>query len=218
MTMKMYNKSDLKLVNGMLVNAVGDIVASDPKVVEQANELETLAQKVAFLAKQPDATPMPSLDGFERESIDKNKVKFNAETPLLDLKAKESMYIMDELDDVKAAKHANEMADNFKELISFVSDECVIDFGGTVAKFDMPTLGSVLDLTVDDVTDVIATACGLERSVDDVVIKPGRITADELSEDELKALLDIIKNHDYEADDVVADSISIGGTKDVESE
>lgn len=218
MTMKMYNKSDLKLVNGMLVNVGGDIVALDPKIIEQANELETLAQKVAFLAKQPDAAPMPSLDGFERESVDENKIKFNVETPLLDLKAKESMYIMDELDDVKISKRANAMADSFKELISFVSDENVIDFGGVVTKFDMPTLGSILDLTIEDVTDVIATACGMERSVDDVVIKHGRITSDEMDEEEIEALLNIIKNHDENAADIIADSISINGNEDVESE
>lgn len=210
--MKMYNKSDLKLVNGLLVNSDGDIVAPDAKVVKQANELETILQKAVYLSSQPEPTPMPSLDGFTRMSIDDGKVsKFSADTPLLDMEAKKSMWMMDELDDMKTAKQANEMLDHFKELISFVSDEHVIDLGVDVNKFDTPTLGNILELGVDDVVSVVALACGLEKDDDDddlPKIKHGRINFSEMTEEEKAALLNIIKNHDPESD-VVTDSVSL---------
>lgn len=234
--MKMYNKSDLSLRNGMLVSADGDIIMPDAKIVEQANSLETLSQKVAYLAAQPSATPMPSLDGFERKSIKDGVIdgaKFEATTPILDMQAAKTIAMMDEIDDVNTVKEANKLLSRFTELLEFVNGEYVIDCGGdTIVKFDTPTLGSVLELTQKDITSVVALASGLEGDKDcencddeDCVLHPSnrvvtkRIHAEEMSEEEVEALLNIIKKHD----DSVApnpDSIRIVKIedKDVESE
>lgn len=162
--MKMYKKSELNLVNGLLVTEGGDIVVPAACVIEQANDLETLVQKVAYLEKQPDATPMPSLDGFERKSIKDTKVKFTATTPCLDWKVAEAEAIMDELDDIAGVNRANEMLDDFAELIQFAKDDFVVDCGGGIGLpcFDTPTLGSVLELTVDDITHAVADVCGMD--------------------------------------------------------
>lgn len=164
--MKMYKKSDLRLVNGLLVTEAGDIVMTDGRVIDQANELETLAQQADYLAFQPAATPMPSLDGFERKSIRDTNVVFYASTPILDEKAAEAMSIMDELDDVANVERANEMIQNFDALIKFAKDDFVV--GGCdheyVQLFDMPTLGSVLDLTVERIVEVVASACGMSQA------------------------------------------------------
>ena len=235
--MKMYNKSNLSLRNGMLVSADGDIIMPDARIVEQANALETLSQKVAYLAAQPSATPMPSLEGFERKSIKSDVIdgaKFEATTPILDLQAAKTMAMMDEIDDVNTVKEANKLLSRFAELLEFVNGEYVIDCGGdTIVKFDMPTLGSVLELTQKDITSVVALASGLEGDKDcencddeDCILHPTNrvvkkhITADEMSKEELDALLNIIAKHD---DSVVAnpDSIrivKIEDDKDVESE
>lgn len=166
--MKMYKKSDLTIVNGLLVAPSGDIVVPDAKVIKQANELDTLVQKAVYLARQPKATPAPSLDGFERNSINSvDDAKFDASTPLLDKKAQESMSIMDELDDLRVVKVANEMIDNFADLIRFVENEHVIDCGNDPTQFDTPVIGSVLDLKREDITNAIAFVCGLENSDDD---------------------------------------------------
>lgn len=164
--MKMYKKSDLSLVNGMLVcESTGDIVIPDPHIVEQANSLETLAQKTSYLAAQPTATPMPSLDGFERLSIKDKLVKgaqFEATTPLLDIEAAKTMKMMDELDDMHIVEAANMMLTKFTDLLSFVNSDFVVDTGNTVViPFDMPTLGNVLELKQKDITKVIAYASGL---------------------------------------------------------
>lgn len=163
-TMKMYKKSELHIVNGMIVSKKGDIIVPNRHVVYQANDLETVAQKVAYLAGQPSATPMPNLDGFERKSIKDSGVKFVASTPVLDDKIEEAESIMEELDNVANIKKANDMVDDFSALIQFAKDDFVIDTEDHCSPgcFDMPTLGSILELTVEDITGVIAEACGLD--------------------------------------------------------
>lgn len=161
--MKMYKKSDLTINNGLLVSKDGDIVLPDINIVTQANELETVLQQSEYIAAQPEATPMPSLDGFKRISIKDSKVKFTTATPLLDSKQAEAMAIMDELDDVMLADKANEMLSMYGELIDFVDSDFVVDCGDQLYRFDTPLLGSVLELTKEDVVDVIARACGMKE-------------------------------------------------------
>lgn len=166
--MKMYKKSDLTVNHGLLVSKDGDIIMPDINVVDQANRLETLAQKSAYLAGQPEATPMPTLDGFERISIRDNNVKFRAVTPLMDKKTDEAMAIMGELNDIATVEKANEMLGEFVALLDFVEQDFVIDCGNELYLFDTPILGSVLELTKDDIINVIAQACGM---VDDGITK-----------------------------------------------
>lgn len=169
--MKMYKKSELSLINGMLVAESGDIVVPSLAIIEEANMLETLLQKTKYLQAQPIATPAPSLDGFQRKSIkDGSRVVFHAKTPLMDDKAEEAMAIMDEIDDVVKVERANNMATEFQTLVEFAQNDFVIDCGGdgTLYFFDTPTLGNPLELTVDDVIDAVALVCemvpeGLKR-------------------------------------------------------
>lgn len=185
--MKMYKKSDLTLNHGLLVSKDGDIILPDINVVDQANQLETLAQKSAYLAGQPEATPMPSLDGFERVSIHDNKVKFNAVTPLMDKKADEAMAIMGELDDIATVEKANKMLGMFTALLDFVERDFVIDCGHELYVFDTPMLGSVLELTKDDIVNVIAKACGMaEEGITkrDLMVNPFTGETHEITEDD----------------------------------
>lgn len=160
--MKMYKKSDLNLVNGMLVTESGDIVMPDHRIVDQANNLETIIQQTLYLEDQPQATPMPSLKGFERESINDHEQEFTASTPMLDVKVAEAMGIMDEIDDISIVNKANQMMVDFGQLVDFVSNDYVIDCGGdTALQFDTPRMGDVLKLTKEDITIFIAHICGL---------------------------------------------------------
>jgi hypothetical protein len=198
--MKMYKKSDLKLVNGLLVTEDGEVVMPDVRVVRQANELETLWQKAEYLAKQPSAQPMPSLDGFKRKSIHDTDALFTVTTPLMDRKAEEAVALMDELDDMATCEKANALLSEFSALLRFVREDVVLGCGGEVPYlFDTPNLGSVLELTEQDLVDVIAEACGMEQmpKVDDMEHR--RIYAEDLEEDDLETLLNIIKKHDPDA-------------------
>lgn len=173
--MKMYKKSELTINHGLLVSNDGDIVLPDSRIVDQANELETIAQQAEYLGRQPEATPMPTLDGFERMSIKDSGVKFNAITPLMDKKSEEAMKLMNELDDIATVDKANEMLAHFDALLDFINQDFVVDCGDALYCFDTPTLGSVLELTKDDVANVIAKVCGMvEEGITkrDVLVDP----------------------------------------------
>jgi hypothetical protein len=161
--MKMYKKSDLQFNNGLLITKDGDIVLPDIRIVDQANELETLLQKSKYLASQPEAMPMPSLDGFKRKSITENDSQFTVSTPFMDAKEAEALAIMDEIDDMRAVDEANNMLLGFAAIIDFVKNDYVIDCGDELYRFDTPTIGSVLDLTESDVVNIIATICGMVK-------------------------------------------------------
>lgn len=195
--MKMYKKSVLSLIDGMLVSPDGDIVSVDSAIVSQANKLETLLQQGKYLMAQPEATPAPSLDGFERKSaFDISEAKFNVSTPNLDAKAEETMALMDELDDMAIASKANEMIEEFRELISFAKADYVIDCGVPVClRFDTPTIGSVLELTPKDVSNVVALVNGMEMNGVEEVPIHRIINAEDLDADDVEALRDIISKH-----------------------
>jgi hypothetical protein len=191
--MKMYKKSILSLIDGMLVSPDGDIVGVDPAIVSQANKLETLFQQGKYLMAQPEATPAPSLDGFERKSaFDISESKFDVSTPVLDAKAEETMALMDELDDMATASKANDMIEEFRELISFAMADYVVDCGTPVClRFDTPTIGSVLELTPKDVSNVVALVNGM---VEEVPIHRV-INAEDLDAEDVESLRDIISKH-----------------------
>ena len=160
---KIIKKSELTFVDGMLVKD-DNVLCIEPCIIHQANMLETLAQKTAYLMAQPDYSPVPSLDGFERKFASDKLCKFEVSTPTLDCKVQEAMDIMDELDDMTTANQANSMLELYRELYEFCSVDYVVgSFDDVnVIQFDMPTLGSPLELTTDTIENVIAAACGME--------------------------------------------------------
>lgn len=213
--MKMYNKSDLSMNHGLLVSKDGDIVLPDFRIVQQANELETLIQKMKYLSAQPKAAPMPSLDGFKRRSIDDSESrKFEVSTPTMDAKADEAMKLMEELDDMAVADKANGMLDDFKSLLDFVTQDFVVDCGNQLYKFDTPMLGNVLMLTEAEVVNAIAYVCGMAEE------KHGHgkkhIDATELSDEEFDQLLGIIANHDDEVAKMMAEDKAYDGMDSID--
>ena len=111
--MKLYDKKELTFRKGMLVTKDGDALRIATAITAQANALETEMQKQMFLKDQPEATPAPTLDGFERKSIAKKKVRVQCATPLLDEKIKKAEAFMEELDTVDNAKKVEAMANEF---------------------------------------------------------------------------------------------------------
>lgn len=198
--MKMYAKSALTNIDGMLVADSGDVVSVDHKIVDQANKLDTMLQEAKYLADQPKASPMPTLEGFKRKSVKDDLLegaKFEADTELLDLEAKKTMMMMEEMDDVALTEKANGLLSQFAELLAFVAADRVFDYGVEVIPFDTPELGDVLELTKDDVINAVAYVSGLEKEEEEVKTK--RITADQMDEEDIEALLKIIAKHDEEA-------------------
>ena len=202
--MKMYKKSDLTLNHGLLVSKDGDIVIPDIAIVNQANRLETMLQQAMYLNDQPKAQPMPNLNGFERKSIkDTTRQKFVADTPIMDKRAEEAMAIMNEMDDVATVNNANGLLMRFDKLVDFANQDFVIDCGNELYCFDTPLIGSILDLTADDVSKAVAYVCGMIE--EGKAAGPMHLYADELDDDEFDTLIGIIANHDPEVAKLVRD-------------
>lgn len=161
--MKLYDKKELTFHKGMLVTKDGDALRIAEAITEQANTLETKMQEQMFLKDQPEATPAPTLDGFERKSIaKKKKVLVQCATPLLDEKIKKAEAFMDELDTVDNAKKVESTANKFIDLIEFAEDDFVLaDTCGEPSVFDTPMLGNPLDYDCEPILAAVALATGL---------------------------------------------------------
>lgn len=160
--MKMYKKSELKLVDGLLLAKDGTVVTPVGDVVHQANELDTMVQKAIYLHAQPEATPMPSLDGFERVSNFDMKYALTADTPTLDKRAEEAVQLMDELDDLKRVKEVNKFLEEYSELVRFAEAEQVVCSEADAPEvFDTPTLGNPLDLTPELILKSVGIIYGI---------------------------------------------------------
>lgn len=167
---KIYKKSQLKLVDGMLVTKKGKVVMPHWRVIFTANELDTLLQKAVYLAGQPEAVAAPSLDGFERESLIRTDAgKFSPITPTLDAKAKETLDLMEELDGVTTAHQMNDMLKEFEVLIDFADkDYFVSDGSWDGRRFDTPFLcEDILDLDREDILNAIGIINGLTVDTED---------------------------------------------------
>lgn len=171
MAMKRMNKNDLQFVDGYLCDKEGYVVAIDCKVVKLANHLDTELQKKLYLDKQPKAQPMPSLDGFEREHL--NKVEIPRiepkETPVTDKRVAEAMAFVKEMENQNTADKVNKEAEEYTPLFAFVMSDEVWVYTDTEDpyEFDTPMLGNPLELTEDDVLLIIGYLYGATELVED---------------------------------------------------
>ncbi len=160
--MKMYKKNELSFIDGMLVTEDGKIVVPSKKIVNQFNDFETMCQRHDYMADQPDYSPAPSLDGFERKSAFGHAGGFVQNTPLIDAKVEETMKLLDELDRARATNDANDLLDEFEHMMLFVVNDYVVDLGdgAELVLFDTPTIGDPLKLTEKEIVSVIGVICG----------------------------------------------------------
>lgn len=150
---KMYKKSELKFDSGYVLTMDDEVVALPPKVAEQLNEMETEIQKIAYLNAQPKAQPMPSLDGFERESIVKH-AHVEVETKHLDREERRCRGVLEDLRNLAAAGEANEKLAKYDEAIRFLSEDKFVE-GTEVVMVDAPTIGHILTADAGKVIDLL---------------------------------------------------------------
>lgn len=150
---KMYLKSDLKFVDGYLINGDGDVVALPEKVAEQINDLETRIQKLIYLDDQPEAQPERSLDGFKRKTTRQVPV-VKVDTPTLDEKVAESKKLLDEIRDLGKAEKINEIFLDYTEAFEWLRSDHFVE-GSKIVRVDTPEIGDILDTDVDELIDDI---------------------------------------------------------------
>lgn len=157
MTMKMINKSECEYKGGYIVHN-GEVVCVDNEVVDLFNKLELDVQRAQF-----EATNKPQC--FEPVGEFKSKSEhgavfpvISADTPELDAAAEKAMKIMDELDAVVDASKINEYFDDIYDLFLFVNEEFIVSGEQeTQHRFDLPTIGSPLELSKEDLSDFVVS-------------------------------------------------------------
>lgn len=157
---KMYSKSDLTFVNGYLIDSDRNAVAIPTKAAVQLNGLEAFMQKQKYLHDQPDATPEPSLDGFEFESTLANP-KIEVKTPTLDAKVKESKDILKELRSKEMESTVNGTLEAFADALRFLKEDTFVE-GDEVIRLDLATIGNPLHADADKLIDTICKYANLD--------------------------------------------------------
>lgn len=157
---KMYSKSDLTFVNGYLIDSDRNAVAIPTKAAVQLNGLEAFMQKQKYLHDQPDATPEPSLDGFEFESALASP-KIEVKTPTLDAKVQESKDILKELRSKEMESAVNGTLEAFADALRFLKEDTFVE-GDEVIRLDLATIGNPLYADADKLIDTICKYANLD--------------------------------------------------------
>lgn len=156
---KMYKKSDLKFVDGYVLTEEHEVVALPSGIAEQINDLETFLQEMGYLSEQPEPTPAPSLEGFERESIVKTP-HIEVKTPELDKVEERNRRVLEELRDREATDAVNRVLDKYADTLVFLRGERFVE-GDKVVRVDTPIIGNILEITGDEMVNLIARYSGL---------------------------------------------------------
>lgn len=150
---KMYLKSDLKFVDGYLIDKDDNVVALPAEVSKQINDLETRIQKLQYLDDQPEAQPQRSLDGFVRKTT-RDVPVIMVDTPTIDDKVDEGKKILEEIRDLDKAIKVNEILTDFSEAFGWFHSERFVE-GVDVVRIDTPMIGDILEADADELIDDI---------------------------------------------------------------
>lgn len=152
---KMYLKSDLKFVDGYLIDGDDNVVALPEKVSKQINDLETRIQKLIYLDDQPEAQPERSLDGFKRKTTRKAPI-VKVDTPTIDEKVAEGKKLLEEIRDLDKAEKINEILADFVDAFEWLRAERFVE-GSEVIRIDTPEIGDILEADPDElIEDIIS--------------------------------------------------------------
>ena len=159
MTIKYMRKKNMQFIDGFICDIKGRVLGINPKIAELANELDTMVQEKLYLDKQPDAQPIPSLDGFKRRHMHEvvlPQIKL-AETPVTDKRVAEAMAFVHEVEDQHKADEVNDMVKEFAMLFDFAtSDKVWVDTDVLEEyEFDTPELGNPLDYNAELLLEAI---------------------------------------------------------------
>ena len=123
-----------------------EVVGLPLAVSLQLNRLEGMLQRARYLNAQPQYQPVPSLDGFKKESErPEYPIDIRLDTPVLDDKIEESLAICHEIKMMHEGAGFAELAKTFNDLFEFVNDDSFIEYKVPV-RLDLPTVGDPLKL------------------------------------------------------------------------
>lgn len=152
---KIYKKSKLTYKNGYIVKD-DKVIGVPNRIVAGLNGLERQLQEAKFNHDNPveSVKPRPEF-GFQTERGDVF-CRVVAVTPNLVEAVEKTMKIMDELDDVSWAERANKAFAVYQDIIDWVCDKHVVACKQqSQLRFDLKFIGNPLELTKDDIVEII---------------------------------------------------------------
>lgn len=165
---KIVNKEVLEYKNGYILSG-NDIVGIDNEVVDLLNKIEEDVQRSKYKRLGNIEANIASLvnskaDGFKLKSEHKVALRVKPETPVLDEAIEKTMSIMDELDRIDNTEKMNDYFDKIVPVIMFVNQDFVIECeNGVPHRFDLPTIGNPLELTMEDLCRHVAGMFDLDE-------------------------------------------------------
>ena len=156
--MKMYKKSKLSYKNGYLVTKKGKVVYPGSDIVKQLNKLEEDLQRARHERAVKECSECAD-SHVNKEFIQKSEFKRPTITPVtqnLDEAVEKAMNIIDDLDLVESSNKINKRFAEIDDLIQFALSDTVIEIPSlNLIQFDLPTIGNPLELTGDQVADIV---------------------------------------------------------------
>lgn len=153
--LKMINKNKCKFDNGFICKG-NKIVGLPVNVAFQLQKLELMIQQYEYLAAQPKAQPMPTLDGFKfDDGLPKPAYVEQPDTPTMDARVAEALAFCDEVAEVDKAAETNRMIERFADLINWCNADKFVA-GDYVSPLRCPRIGNPLKLTEAQVIGTIA--------------------------------------------------------------
>lgn len=157
--MKIINKSDMRFVEGYLVDKDGNVL-NEPTLVDNANTIFEMADFNKFVnankkrieeAEGKVEYIIPDVYPVTEVKVSKPK------TPTLDAQAVEALKTWSEAESLDKANEANEMLEEFGCLIEFVESGIwlVQDRGQTPVRFKTDPLDMSIKEIVDAVTEYV---------------------------------------------------------------
>lgn len=157
--MKLYKKSELEFKDNKIIRKTDDGIEQigvPAKVYILLNAMEERAQMAEYILSQDKPAPIPSCKGFEREHVKGGAGKLIACTPNLDAKVMEAQELIEELKASKEAEDVTKQLEALDPLIKWLNDEYIVD-DDIYDSFDLPRLGNPLELTAEDIVEVLVS-------------------------------------------------------------
>lgn len=152
--MKRIKKCEIKFDDGYLVTKADEVVCLPYEIRQQFDMLDEASQMIEYLEAQPQAQPAPNLDGFKRKTL-RQKHEIKLDTPMLDKAVAEAKTMLSEIKDQKLVDDANYLCEKFEKLIDFCESEYIFEGNSYPERYDWPTWGNPLEVSADDVVDLI---------------------------------------------------------------
>jgi hypothetical protein len=154
--MKLYKKSELKVVEGYIIDENNEVVTIPSEIVEQYVELDKRVQEAVFILDQPRTQEAPTLEGFELHEPFAAKVEVGGSLgELLKYKEKEAMALVDALEAQDDTKELNDLIDIYKPLMFWCEKEYIPDANAEAYDFSYQVIMPLCEMKGKDVAQYV---------------------------------------------------------------